>query len=563
MLARGATAKGLARSNQARVPTNTVVEICPIPIGRCNGWAGALDDIALGNQPHFEAMLTVVALIARAVLAVVFGVAGATKLADRRGSRAALEAFGVPGRVAAVGGVALPLCELVVAVGLLTPALAWWSAIGAFALLSVFAVAIAVSLVRGREPDCHCFGQLHSAPVDRGALVRNLILMVLSLVVVLAGPAEMTTPVGWLQRLSTIELVFGLVAVLFVAVALIQGFVLLQLLRQNGRVISRLERLEASRAGDPAIAPSGYGDPGGLPVGAPAPELDLQSLHGVRVSLADLRSAGRAVLLVFSDPDCGACATLLPHLAAWQREDPQQLAVALISSGGREQNAAYVEGHGIQEVLLQADREAAFAYRARVTPSAVLVSTDGRIASPLVVGPDAIRALKRRASAGSLGPEPIIERIGKSSAERAPRQPVTGLPIGTSAPELEWRDLDGELISLRRSQGKPVTLVFWDPRCGFCQRLAPELYAWQQAREEGDPQLIVISSGTPEENRVLALDCPVVTETGFETGAIFGIEGTPSGVAFDPEGKMVAPPALGGVALMDLLSSQVGSRVRS
>jgi hypothetical protein len=33
------------------------------------------------------------------------------------------------------------------------------------ALLVLFIVAIAVTLARGRKPDCHCFGQLHSKPI--------------------------------------------------------------------------------------------------------------------------------------------------------------------------------------------------------------------------------------------------------------------------------------------------------------------------------------------------------------------------------------------------------------
>src|SRR5207244_547943 len=67
----------------------------------------------------------------------------------------------------------LPLVELGVALALLPAVSAWWSALGALGLLLVFVVGIGVSLLRGRRPACHCFGQLHSAPVGWPTLARN------------------------------------------------------------------------------------------------------------------------------------------------------------------------------------------------------------------------------------------------------------------------------------------------------------------------------------------------------------------------------------------------------
>src|ERR1051325_1166089 len=115
-------------------------------------------------------------LSARLLLACVFGVAGAAKLADRAGSRQALIDFGVPRILAPTLEVLLPLAELVVAVALLPVASARYGALGALSLLLLFVFGIALNLARGRTPDCHCFGQLSSAPVGRATLVRNLAL---------------------------------------------------------------------------------------------------------------------------------------------------------------------------------------------------------------------------------------------------------------------------------------------------------------------------------------------------------------------------------------------------
>src|SRR5947209_15440906 len=108
--------------------------------------------------------MALVLLIVRLLLAAVFLVAGLAKMADLAGSRQALRDFGVPARLADPFGLLLPLAELAVAVALLPTISAWWGALGALVLLLLFVVGIGYNLVRGRHPECHCFGQLPSAP---------------------------------------------------------------------------------------------------------------------------------------------------------------------------------------------------------------------------------------------------------------------------------------------------------------------------------------------------------------------------------------------------------------
>src|SRR5947207_5230825 len=126
-------------------------------------------------------------MLARLVLVAVFLVAGVAKLADLAGSRQALRDFGVPARLADPFGLLLPLTELVVAVALLFPATAYWGAVGALVLLLLFVGGIGYNLARGRQPDCHCFGQLHSAPAGWPTLLRNLVLATIAGLVVVFG----------------------------------------------------------------------------------------------------------------------------------------------------------------------------------------------------------------------------------------------------------------------------------------------------------------------------------------------------------------------------------------
>ena len=83
----------------------------------------------------------------------------------------------------------------------------------------------------------------------------------------------------------------------------------------------------------------------------------------------------------------------MPKVAAWQRELVAQLNVAVLADGNRNENREKLQPHGLNNVLIQAETGVAERYVARATPSAILVSADGRIASALAAGADSISAL--------------------------------------------------------------------------------------------------------------------------------------------------------------------------
>src|SRR6266852_6237708 len=190
--------------------------------------------------------MDVVLFIARLLLAAVFIVAGFAKLADLPGSRQALRDFGVPAVLANPFGVLLPLAEIAVAVALIPTASAWWGALGALALLLLFVAAIGYNLARGRTPDCHCFGQLHSAPVGWPRLVRNLVLAAGAGFVVWFGRTNAgASAVDWLGTLTIAQRIELVVGMLVVALLAVEGWALSQMMLQQGRLLLRLEELEA------------------------------------------------------------------------------------------------------------------------------------------------------------------------------------------------------------------------------------------------------------------------------------------------------------------------------
>lgn len=147
-----------------------------------------------------------------------FAVAALAKLLDRDGARQAVGDFGVPPSLVATVAVAVPVAELAVAIALLITPTAVAGAVGAIALLAVFVAGIAISLVRGRPPDCQCFGRIHSEIVSSKTIIRNAVLAAGAAVVVLDGPG---TGLGaWSSGLNGMDFV-----ALIVALALVVAFV--------------------------------------------------------------------------------------------------------------------------------------------------------------------------------------------------------------------------------------------------------------------------------------------------------------------------------------------------
>ena len=144
-------------------------------------------------------------------------------------------------------------------------------------------------------------------------------------------------------------------------------------------------------AGPGAIAEvvAGVLDAPGLPLGAPAPSLDgLSPVSGPVASVA-----GRESLLVFWNPDCGFCRSMHGDLLAWEAaangSSPQ---LVVISSGDVERTRA--EGFA-SPLLLDPEFSVGEALGAAGTPSAVLIDVEGRVASDVMVGGEAILARVR------------------------------------------------------------------------------------------------------------------------------------------------------------------------
>ncbi len=290
-------------------------------------------------------------LAARVLLSGVFAVAGVTKLADIAGSRRALVEFGVPNALASPLGVLLPLAELTVATALLPMVSAWYGALAAFLLLLLFISGISVNLARGRTPDCHCFGQLSSAPIGWPTLARNAVLATVSAFVVWHGRYNPgLSIVSWSGSLTVAQCVFFIMSFVGFALLAAQGWLLLQVLRQQGRLLLRLDALEnrLTSAGAATVLTNDQHVPtAGLAVSTPAPTFRLKDLRGKTFTLETLLNAGKPVLLFFTNPSCGPCQMLMPEVSRWQRKYISALKIVVISEGTVGDNRTKSVEHGV------------------------------------------------------------------------------------------------------------------------------------------------------------------------------------------------------------------------
>jgi thiol-disulfide isomerase/thioredoxin/uncharacterized membrane protein YphA (DoxX/SURF4 family) len=489
-------------------------------------------------------------LVAQVLLALVFAVAGISKLANPAGSRTAMTDFGVPHSIAPLAAILLPLAELAVAVALLTT-YTWYGAAGALALLLIFMAGIGYNLARGRHPDCRCFGQLQSKPVGASTLIRNAALAALAGAVLWAGP-DVTEP-GLLGRLG--DLTGGQVAILaaVLAVALaVSGLVwfLGSLLSQQGRILARLDALEArlnqlpapSQGSGAAAAPPPA--PVGLPIGAPAPAFRLADLAGRETGLAELLAPGRPLLLLFMDPHCGPCTALMPDVARWHREHGERMTLAIVSRGKLKENRAKYGNAGLEHVLLQENYEVGERYSAVGTPSAVAIRPDGRIGSFVLQGAEMIKSLLDQRHNG--GP------AANGAHGHGHAQPAADA-MGKPAPGIRLPDLEGRMQELAPG-GKETVVLFWNPGCGFCQRMRDDIKRWEASEAPGKPNLLVVSTGTVESNRAEGFSSPVLIDSGFATASKFGASGTPSAVLVDGRGHIASGVAVGSQAVLSLVA---------
>src|SRR6266850_3294456 len=364
---------------------------------------------------------------------------------------------------------------------------------------------------------------------------------------------------------------FLFASVALASVALLAGAWLgWQLLRQNGRLLLRLDELEKQL--DELEFDEGE-HPRGLPMGSEAPAFDLPDLAGSSKSIAQYR--GQPLLLIFFNPGCGYCRELVPKLKEKLALKARSLEsgfggrsegplVLVISTGKAEANRKLFNEHQLNcPVVLQKESGVAAAYQANGTPSGYLISAEGEIASELAIGAEALLALLADQSKVQ-NPRSRVDGNGDGRADRFRERSLgrskikrDGLKTGTPAPEFRLPRLDGRgELSLSELRGRRVLLVFSSPHCGPCNTLAPQLEEFHRAHPE--LELVMISNGEAKENRAKVkehgLSFPVGLQQRWEISRRYAMFATPIAYLIGERGVIMRDVAVGSDAILELLA---------
>lgn len=125
----------------------------------------------------------IISISAALVLSVIFASAASHKLKNPAWFRRQVQEYELmPSLLIPVTAIMLPIMEVVVALGLLWGDSRPYAAALCLLLVSLYALAIAINLLKGRKDiDCGCSGPAMRQPLQAGLLVRNFFLAVFAL----------------------------------------------------------------------------------------------------------------------------------------------------------------------------------------------------------------------------------------------------------------------------------------------------------------------------------------------------------------------------------------------
>ncbi|MDQ3061819.1 MAG: TlpA family protein disulfide reductase [Acidobacteriota bacterium] len=491
--------------------------------------------------------MEIILLLIRLILVAIFALAGIGKLLDRDGSEKAIKDFGVPDILAKPFSVLLPFAEILIAILLLFIQTSWLGAIGGFLLLLTFSGGMLFQMAKGNAPDCHCFGQIHSERVSAKSLIRNGIFGIMAFFLILSGKDNQGLSVFASSNNSEgnfMSFIIGLATVGLLAAVV---FYLKKISEQQTQIIRRMEILELTAlGGGREIERENLAHPDdGLPIGAPAPDFVLPDTNGRDVSLKNLLMQAKPILFFFISPTCNPCAALLPEIERWQAELKGKLNFVFVSNGKVKENLDKLAGDGFKQILLQKDKEVALLFGAEWTPTAVLINTDGTVASRTAVGDKAIRELLEMVKTQIDDPDVLLIANGGETNS-----------LGKFLPEFSQTDVFERNITSEDLRGKKTLVTFWSTTCGYCTEMLDDLREWDKSKGVDEPNLLLLSEGDAEPHRDLNLQSPIILDKDRKISDELGMSGTPSAVLINENGKIVSETAIGA----DNIWSLIGKR---
>ncbi|HEY5885347.1 MAG TPA: MauE/DoxX family redox-associated membrane protein [Pyrinomonadaceae bacterium] len=137
----------------------------------------------------------------------------------------------------------------------------------------------------------------------------------------------------------------------------------------------------------------------------------------------------------------------------------------------------------------------------------------------------------------------------------------TGLAVGSPAPEFDLPAYEGGQTSLSQllALGKPVLLIFTNPKCFPCIKLFKEIADWQVGHND-QLTITLLTFGTIKDNFVNVARNglgQVLLQQKNEVLKLYGARVTPAAVIVDTEGRIFSKVAAGADEIRALLKGHV------
>lgn len=140
-------------------------------------------------------------LAVRVVLGFIFLYAGMEKIADPEGFARAISNYKlVPFSISNIIAVTLPWIEVVTGILIIFGIMVKENAFIVTSLLAIFTIAIIISLFRGLNIDCGCFGTATGTKIGIQKLIENILLLIIGLHLIYFGGGKVSLNKNPTQR---------------------------------------------------------------------------------------------------------------------------------------------------------------------------------------------------------------------------------------------------------------------------------------------------------------------------------------------------------------------------
>ena len=313
--------------------------------------------------------MTSLALACQVLLGLTFLCAGFTKLRHPASVRQTITNFGITFAPTIVANL-VPRLELSLGAILVLNLMQPIASLLSIVLLTTFIVLVGRSLLNGNIFACNCFGDTISSKIGWPLLVRNLVLLAMSLVSIIGTSTLRSTIAQYLLGSSFATQLTRLIAfnTLAILVLIIITFRIVQELHAYRALAA--SGLERSKLRSP------------LAVGSLIPDLLLRDLAEQLRPLSSFVNSD--ALVIFVNPRCADCEKLL--VSDLLQQYVSSAPVLLISRGSAAQNNEVASRVGISNIALQEADEIARLFGIVATPSAFKMNATRHLTSPVLSG---------------------------------------------------------------------------------------------------------------------------------------------------------------------------------